>query len=452
MLTGCKLTVDGQVDASSVESVVRDVVGLLPSDSSTEERVLALYRYVRRHLFAYLGTIDDAIEPLNKAILTLNWWGFGLCGRMAKTLGMLAAELLGWENVRIVGLRERRKGDWRVGEEGRPYAFRWTSLSCTIGPEEPWGHTSLEVRWDGAWHFLDAMVGFYRRDDAGRIVSLQEIVDRPELVDRPVDDPEGDMPYGPEAEIFTRCTPIVHEPGMNAWAGELPSLDLRPGESFTFLADPIPGEFIVHPQMRARFLPEAVEGGPREGRRNAPQATYGNGLHEYQVSLVADDACPYWCRHSADWRVPVELPYPITSLAWEMTAPGGAPCTGFLHYPPHTHDTLLAVAAAGSCRAGPEALVGRSYSIIVRAPGRRGPADLRLRTVTQHNPLVVPRLRPGPNVVRLCSQGTGRLTARLSLEAPGRSVEACLEGAGVHHVLGPEGVTARQTIALSCEA
>jgi hypothetical protein len=447
MLTDCRATIDGQADASSVPRLVRDVVAGLPADASVEQKILALYRYVRHHLFAYLGTMDDAIEVLNKAVYTLNWWGFGLCGRQAKTLGLLAAELLGHENVRIVGMREKRVGAWRVGEDGRPYAFHWTMFTAEHKPDEPCGHTSLELRWDGRWHFLDVMVGFYRRDEQGRIVSIQEIADRPDLADRPVGDPDGDMPYGPEPEIFTQSDIVSYHPGMTSWPGELPPLNLRPGESFAFLAEPIPGEFLVHPKMRARFSREAVERGPREGRRGAPPATYGSGRHEYRLRLAPEDGCPAWCRHTGDWHVPVSLPYPITSIQWQMTPvtePGAAPaepgreCSGFLHFPPLTGDELLSIPAAGDRRADPESPIGLSYKLVVRAPGRRGAVDLALRTIVIQNPLVVPRLGPGRNTIRLHAEGDGRLIARFAWRAGHGEEELVLAGAGPHEASAPE--------------
>ncbi|MCX7592037.1 MAG: hypothetical protein N2255_10475, partial [Kiritimatiellae bacterium] len=358
-LTGCRFTIDGQVDASTVSSVVRDVLAQLPSDATVEDKVLALYRYVRRHLFAYLSTMDDTVETLNKAVYTLNWWGFGLCGRQAKTLGLLASELLGRENVRIVGMRERQPGAWRVGEEGRPYAFYWTQFSTDYKPGAPHGHTSLEIRWDGQWHFFDVMVGFYRRDEHGRIVSIREIAERPELVERPVGDPEGDMPYGPEGEIFTCSDLAFYEPGINTWPGELPPLNLRPGESFTFFLKPLAGEFVVHPKMRRLFRPEALEGGPREGRRNAPPATYANARHEFRVRLVPSVRCAFWCPQTEDWHVPVALPYPVCSVRWEMTPAAGRlkrspvseeACSGFLYFPAGTGDELLPVGPTGTYR------------------------------------------------------------------------------------------------------
>ncbi|MGQ9661877.1 MAG: hypothetical protein ACUVWX_05990 [Kiritimatiellia bacterium] len=439
-LEGCRATIDGQVDASSVTTIVRDVINQLPENASVEDKVLALYRYVRRHLFAYLSTMDDTFETLNKAVYTLNWWGFGLCGRQSKTLGMLAAELLGRENVRLVGMRERWPGAWRVGEEGRPYAFHWTRYATDHKPGTPHGHTSLEIRWDDSWHFLDVMVGFYRRDASGRIVSIREIADRPELVAQPVGDPEGDMPYGPEPEIFTQSGLTFHEPGLNTWPGELSPLNLRPGESFTFLYRPLPGEFVVHPRMRKLFREEALKDGPREGRRNAPPATYANAEHRYRVKLEPSNECPYWCAPTGDWHIPVTLPYPITSIRWRMVSLNSSttlPCSGFLHYPPSTGDELMPVAASGSYRPGPDDAIGTSYKFIVRAPARKGCVELDLITCLQHNPLVCHRLKPGLNVVRLHAEGTDHLVAIFSVKVAGQERKIRLEGVGSHEVTLP---------------
>ncbi|MCG3180804.1 MAG: hypothetical protein BIFFINMI_03167 [Phycisphaerae bacterium] len=440
-ITGCRLTIDGQVDAGSIASIVRDVLADLPAGADTETQVLALYRWTRRNLFAYLGTVDDTLDPLNQAIRTINWWGFGLCGRLSKTFGILAGELLGHQNVRLVGMQEREVGAWRIGEDGRPWAFRWSMASTKRKPGDLSGHSSLEVRWDGRWHFLDVMVGFYRRDAAGRIVSLQEIADRPELADRPVGDPEGDMPYGPEPEIFTRSTIKFHEPGLNCWPGRLAPLTLAPGQSFTFLGEPLPGQFFLHPQMRAIFDAESIGGGPREGRRNARPARYGNGRFSWRTRLTPGAGSTGWNGPTGDWRLGVELPYPVTSIDWRTTPAGGAgDCSGFLLFPPSTRDVLLPIRSAGTHQPGPDALAGTGFELIVRAPGRSGAVDLELDAVVELNPQVTPRLRPGLNVVRLHGAGGGRLAAELTCRVAGRPVTFRLQGAGAHEVTAPDAI------------
>jgi hypothetical protein len=440
MLTDCRLTIAGQVDASSVATIVRDVLAGLPAPAGDEEKVLALFRWVREHLFAFVSTMDDAIEPLNKAIQTLNWWGFGLCGRQAKTLGILAAHLLGAENVRLVGMSERERGAWRIGEDGRPYAFIWTPRTRGWKPgAQLGGHTSLEVRWNGRWHFLDAMVGFYRRDREGQIASLQQIIDEPALADKPVGDPlHGDMPYGPEVEIFTKSNVKFYKPGLNAWPGKLPGLNLRAGERLTFLTLPLDGEYFIHPKMRAMFNADVSAGGPREARPNAPAAKYGNAEHFYDVQLDPEASDPHWSAETADWHVPVELPYPITSIHWEMRDAGQAPsaeCSGYLHFPPSTGDEIVAIGATGSHRPTPDEPMGLGYRLIVRAGERGRPVRLRLRTIVQDNPLVRPRLLAGRNVVRLAGQGVGTLAARIEYELSGRRQSAELIGAGEHQVI-----------------
>jgi hypothetical protein len=453
MLTNCKLTIDGQVDASSVESIVQDVTASLPPSAGDEDKVLALYRYVREHLFAFVGTQDDLIEPLNKAIQTLNWWGWGLCGRQAKTLGVLAARLLGPENIRIVGMREREPGAWRTGQDGRPYAFVWTPQMRGWKPDTPGGHTSLEIRWGGRWHFFDAMVGFYRRGGDGQIASLEQIVENPAIADRPVGDPQhGDMPYGPEVEIFTRSNVKFHDPGMNAWPGVMPPLDLRRGERFAFLAEPIDGEFFIHPKMRAAFQDDVSGGGPREARPRAPAARYGNAEHGFEVELKPVNSDPFWCRETADWHVPVELPYPITSIRWDMSpaaaGPQGGECSGFLSFPPSTGDEIVPIPAVGSHHPGPATAMGLGYRLIVRAPRRRGGVLVRLRTIAQHNPLVRPVLKNGRNLVRLAARGRARLVARIDYKLAGSPQSVRLEGVGGHEVLVGPGMIASQSVTL----
>ena len=90
---GCKLTIDDQVDTSTVVSIVRDVLAALPASAGTETRVLALYHWVREALFVYPCSPDDLCEDFNKALQLVNWWGYGLCGTQSKVFGILVAHL-----------------------------------------------------------------------------------------------------------------------------------------------------------------------------------------------------------------------------------------------------------------------------------------------------------------------------------------------------------------------
>jgi len=194
--------------------------------------------------------------------------------------------------------------------------------------------------------------------------------------------------------------------------------------------------------MRAMFNDDVSAGGPREARPNAPAARYGNAEHVYQVELGPGDRL--WCPETGDWHVPVSLPYPITSIHWEIS-PGGS---GYLCYPPSTADEIMPIAASGSLRPGPDARMGLEYRVVVRAAELGQPARLRLRTIVQHNPLVRPRLLAGRNVVRLSAGGEGQLAARLQWQADGQRRAVELSGVGEHEVIVADESPARQTMTL----
>jgi len=435
-LRDCRITMDGQVDTSSIASIVRDVTAPLGSDAGDEAKVLALFRWARNHLFAFPASPGDLHEDFNKALQIINWYGYGLCGTQAKVLGMLAAHLLGHENVRLIGMREREPGSWRMEERG-PRAFIWSKPGWArdIRPFGGQGHTSLEIRWDGRWHFLDMLVGLYRRDPSGRIVGIDEIIADPNLVTTPVGDRDGDMPYGPEPEIFTESTVTYREIHCNTWPGRPLPLNLRPGERFTWLAERIPGAYYLHAKRRQRYGSHILAApGPRGHAPDRPVPYWGNGEHRYDVTLRPDASDPHWCPESADWHVSVELPYPVIRIHWEM-AEGG---TGFLHHRPTTGDEIIPITAVGSAYQPECRGVACGYWIIVRAPDRTGPTRLSLRTIVQLNPAVTPKVGPGRNVVRLSAEGDGLLAARLDYRVGDEATSADLTGLGEHTLTLPD--------------
>jgi hypothetical protein len=428
----CKLTIDDQVDTSTVATIVADVLARLPEQADTETRVLALYHWVRETLFVYPSCPDDLCNDFNKALQLINWWGCGLCGTQSKVFGMLVAHALGREHVRLVGTKERVVGDWKMQQRGY-LAFKWSGLARDNQPDTPDGHCTLEIFWDGAWHLLDVMVGFYRRQPNGTIASLQDLLDEPTLAAQPVGDPEGDMPFGDEREIFTDSTITFSSVTFNAWPGESLPLILRPGESFTWLAEPTEGAYYLHPKVRERFGNQVLAPGPRGHRPDRVPRRYGNGEHRWVVTLQPSARDRYWCAETGDWHLAVELPYPIVAIDWSMPEGG----TGLLLPNTGYDDRLLPIQATGHQSTPEDQPPGRGYRIIVRSPGRvtdAGPQPLRLelKTTVQLNPQVVPGLRQGLNRVRL--QGPEAVRASFRYHISNEWHEACCVGPGAHDV------------------
>ena len=431
---GNKLTIDGQVDTSTVASIVGDVLGQLPAQADTEIRVLALYHWVREALFIYPSCPDDLCEDFNKALRQINWWGYGLCGTQSKVFGMLVAHALGRENVRLLGTHERETGNWKMRERGYR-VFKWSGLARDNEPDSPDGHSTLEIFWDGAWHLLDVMVGFYRRHPDGTIASLQDLLDDVDLAAQPVGDPEGDMPFGDEREVFTATTVSFRSVTFNSWPGEGLPLLLRPGESFTWLAEPIAGAYYLHPKIRERFGDEALEPGPRGHRPDRATRRYGNGEHRWVTTLHPRAEDPFWCTETGDWHLTVELPYPIITIEWRMEE--GA--NGFLLPHAEHDDRLLPIQATGQQTTPKEQPPSRRYRLILRSPGRAtetGPKPLvvELKSIVQLNPQVVPRLLPGHNRIQLRGSAGDDLQARFRYRiGDGWQENDCI-GVGPHDV------------------
>lgn len=429
-LCDCRLNIAGQADTRSLATIVRDVVGPLGPDATDEAKVLALYHWIREHLFVYPCVPSDLYADFNSALNVINWWGYGLCGTHAKVLGLLASHLLGWGNTRLIGMGEREPGSWKAEVNG-PRAFVWSLRQQGFQPYGGQGHTSMEVRWDGQWHFLDVMVGFYRRDAKGRIVSIDELLNNPDLVNTPVDDPEGNMPYGPEPEIFFASKVGFHAIEYNAWPGRPRPLNLRPGERFVFLGERIPGAYYVHPEIRRRFGSDQLAPGPRGHLPDRPIPHWGNGEHVAGFTLRPDSGDPFWCPETGDWHVEVELPWPIVQIHWKMDEG----CSGFLEHEPSTGDQIRPIDAVGRVWQPETARPATRYRIICRSPGRTQPMRLSLRTVVQLNPLVVPRLQTGENRVTLACDGDGpALSARFVYQLDGDPHSVDIHGTGEHTI------------------
>jgi hypothetical protein len=122
---GFRVTTDRTVDNSSLESIVRDVFRLSGAKTN-DEKAIALLDYLH-------GTIFHSGYPVEKGggvgpLKVINVYGWGLCGGQHTVLKALF-EAAGWQ-VRYRG---------------------WS---------DP-GHTTIEVFYDGKWHYLDVFLKAY---------------------------------------------------------------------------------------------------------------------------------------------------------------------------------------------------------------------------------------------------------------------------------------------------
>lgn len=155
-INGLKLTSDGWVDTSSIESIVADATRGAQTD---EEKVLALYNWYRRVVYHHRFAPPDNIR--RNTLMILNSFGFNLCGSQSAVFVTLLQKA-GFKTRVVCGKAE--------GDFG--------------------GHTFWEVFYDNRWHCFDTMTSFYvyTRDNPPHIASLEELKADPTLVTKAVEE------------------------------------------------------------------------------------------------------------------------------------------------------------------------------------------------------------------------------------------------------------------------
>lgn len=139
-----KVLPDRAADTSSLKSIVESVTR---GARTNDEKAIALYNFdtLANYHRAYPGE-PGGVEALKQ----FNVYGWSLCGGLHSGLGALYREM-GWE--------------WRF-----------------VGWSNP-GHTTIEAKYDGQWHYLDTFLKFYvwKKDPAapgGRTIAGQEDIKR----------------------------------------------------------------------------------------------------------------------------------------------------------------------------------------------------------------------------------------------------------------------------------
>ena len=136
-----KVTTDRSVDASSLETIVQSVIARSGAKTN-DEKAVAIYEWLHQAIFH--GAYATEPEPQSVGPLKLlHVYGWGLCGGEHTVLKALF-ETVGWE-CRYVG---------------------WS---------DP-GHTTIEVKYDGRWHYLDVFLKcYFWSKDRSHIASQEEI-------------------------------------------------------------------------------------------------------------------------------------------------------------------------------------------------------------------------------------------------------------------------------------
>ena len=141
-----KLTTDRTVDNSSLESITADVVRMAGAKTN-DEKAIAIHLYLHRTIFHWAYATEKAPQSVGPLKL-INVYGWGLCGGQHTVLKALF-ETMGWK-VRYVG---------------------WP------------GHTTIEVEYDGKWHYFDTFLKcYYWAKDKSHVAGQEEIAADPSIV------------------------------------------------------------------------------------------------------------------------------------------------------------------------------------------------------------------------------------------------------------------------------
>ena len=143
-----KIATDHSIDASSLESVVQGVIARAGAKTN-DEKAAAIYDYLHQAIFHGACANERAPQSVGP-LKVLNVYGWGLCGSEHTVLKALY-ETAGWE-CRYVG---------------------WS---------DP-GHSTVEVKYDGGWHYFDVFLKcYFWSHDKTHVVSQEEIAADPALV------------------------------------------------------------------------------------------------------------------------------------------------------------------------------------------------------------------------------------------------------------------------------
>ncbi len=397
---GIQVTTDRTVDTASLESIVRDVVRLSGAKTN-DEKAIAIHTWLHHTIFHCAYPVESPPQTVGP-LKVINVYGWGLCGGQHTVLKALF-ETAGWP-VRYRG--------WQ-------------------------GHTTIEVSYDGRWHYFDVFLKCYYWTRDRRTVAGQDDINKDPAVvlEAPQEGrvpPDHYLCCGDSAEgVVEGCKtskphPVSkHEDG---WAsvtgrdrGHSTSLQLPAGASLRLDWKGEPGLVAVkgrssHSCGTKDFRSDRTLGpvlehyGPRNHSNGrlvyAPDFSKAADTADVTLSgaaakngkLVAASG-----RGSAVFKLP--LPFAYVSGRAEASFEGG-------------EGALSASSDGGKTWQRAEggdlsALVFQKYDVWIRAdfPGALG--SFRFEAVVEHNRSARPHLLPGPNAVTVTTAGNNMPKGRV---------------------------------------
>jgi hypothetical protein len=385
---GFKVVTDRTVDAGSLESIARDAIARAGAKTN-DEKAIAIYEYLHNTIFHFAYPTEKRPQTVGP-LKVINAYGWALCGGEHTILKALY-EANGWK-CRYVG---------------------WP------------GHTTIEVFYDGRWHYLDVFLKcYYWTKDKSHIASEEEIANDPSIVLDAV--PEGraarqNLCCGDlAADVVAGCKARQVVGDSKGWAGVTwrdenysPRLDLPSGASLRLDWKPEANGFAVarsaqHTCGTKDFRSDKVLGpilehyGPRNWSNGlltyAPDFSRPGDLADIQLTnatakngqLVADG------KGVAVFKLP--LPYPYVRARLEAAFDGGdgrvfLSTDAGKHWEPAIGGDL-------------SAQVKQHYDLWLKVEFPSVLTKLGLTALVEHNRSALPYLLPGKNTITVALDQT----------------------------------------------
>lgn len=383
---GFKVTTDRTVDATSLESIVQDVIARSGA-TTNDEKAIAIYEYLHNTIFHHAYPTEAAPRSVGP-LKAINAYGWSLCGGQHTILKALY-ETAGWK-CRYLG---------------------WP------------GHTTVEVFYDGRWHYLDVFLKcYYWTKDKSHIASQEEIAADPSIV---LNAPQegraarqnlccGDLP----SDVIDGCKNRRVAGDVKGWASVTwrddnysPLLNLPSGASLRLDWKPEANGFTVQgiPQHTCGikdFRDDPVLGpvlehyGPRNWSNGelvyAPDFSKPADVADVQITgaTVKDGKFVSAGKGMAIFKLP--LPYPYVSARVETAYEGGA---GKVAVSTDAGKTWQATTTGDLTK-----LVKQQYEVWLKVEFPATLARFALTALIEHNRSALPYLVPGKNTVTVASK------------------------------------------------
>jgi hypothetical protein len=381
-----KVLTDKSIDTGSLESIVEGVLARSGAKTN-DEKAIALYEWLHHTIFHNAYPVEAAPQSVGP-LKVINVYGWGLCGGQHTVLKALF-ETAGWE-CRYVG---------------------WS---------DP-GHTTVEVKYDGKWHYFDVFLKcYYWSRDKSHVVGQEEIAADPGLVLDAVKEGRAARQHlccGDSAEDVIKGVKSRKVAGdSKGWAsvtwrdeGWSPRLNLASGASLRLdwkseaAAFAVPGKAPQHSCGNKDYRNDPVLGPVVEhyGVRN-----WSNGAFAYapdfskpadlaDVSLKGAKAGGGKLVGPGSAEFDLSLPYPFVSAKVEAAFEG---------------DGKLSISVDGGKTWKPveagdiTAAVKQKYDVRLRAEFSGALTKLRAEGVVEHNRGALPHLVAGRNVITVSAE------------------------------------------------